>query len=477
MPLKKCYSSPHLSHLVKVVRKENLRKPEVKFAKNTKFNGSSKDKDDVPMNGKLKLKKCFSSPHLKDLKELPEGSESLRPPSKDSSAFRNEVINCRFRSCGCTVRLSRERMDSHLRTNAATHSLLILNKIDDLGRQNESITKRLSSMENSMLSMMNLFENLQDVLASKGVSTTSLGLPKGLDDHAGRKDMNIEATTFMRSPTASPAGIEVKDNRSSLSKEGTKRMPDHLDLAIPTQPVKRQRKSPPLPSTNNSTTSNITNTSSVAKPRISQPQLSLNFGSTSGVSQHISYGATDSSSINMYSGNLASMAASSPLSLNGVPAASTMIGLSNNTNTTGAMHSNTPSHSTMSVAPFLQMGTHGTVAVGRAGIHTLDTASLSAQTKQAAKRVQDMMENKGKSSSSRRKVRGRVKKGKNIFEAPKKPKTAYNYYQIGVRESILAELMAENSGASKEVQSQKVARIIGERWKSMPDNEREVNGY
>lgn len=102
----------------------------------------------------------------------------------------------------------------------------------------------------------------------------------------------------------------------------------------------------------------------------------------------------------------------------------------------------------------------------------LDSVSLRAQTKEAAKRVQDLMDNKGK--MTKRKVRSRVKKGKNMFEAPKKPKTAYNYYQIGVRESILAEITAESNNASKEVQSQKVARIIGERWKNMPEHEREA---
>jgi len=103
----------------------------------------------------------------------------------------------------------------------------------------------------------------------------------------------------------------------------------------------------------------------------------------------------------------------------------------------------------------------------------IDSASLRAQTKEAAKRVQDLMESKSK--TTRRKVRSRIKKGKSMFEAPKKPKTAYNYYQIGVRECILAEIMAEDSSnSSKEVQSQKVARIIGERWKSMPEHEREA---
>eukprot|EP00467_Chlorarachnion_reptans_P018342 CAMPEP_0114500056 /NCGR_PEP_ID=MMETSP0109-20121206/7753_1 /TAXON_ID=29199 /ORGANISM="Chlorarachnion reptans, Strain CCCM449" /LENGTH=664 /DNA_ID=CAMNT_0001677677 /DNA_START=353 /DNA_END=2347 /DNA_ORIENTATION=- len=116
---------------------------------------------------------------------------------------------------------------------------------------------------------------------------------------------------------------------------------------------------------------------------------------------------------------------------------------------------------------------------GRKGKLGIDQASLRAQTQQAAKRVQQLMDEDGKLMNKKRKTRHRTLKqkfGLNAFEAPKKPKTAYNYYQIGVRESILKELLRESNGhlGSKEVQSQKIARVIGERWKAMPDHERQI---
>eukprot|EP00472_Partenskyella_glossopodia_P014414 CAMPEP_0197541538 /NCGR_PEP_ID=MMETSP1318-20131121/67210_1 /TAXON_ID=552666 /ORGANISM="Partenskyella glossopodia, Strain RCC365" /LENGTH=484 /DNA_ID=CAMNT_0043100725 /DNA_START=271 /DNA_END=1725 /DNA_ORIENTATION=+ len=109
----------------------------------------------------------------------------------------------------------------------------------------------------------------------------------------------------------------------------------------------------------------------------------------------------------------------------------------------------------------------------------IDQASFRAQTQQAARRVQQLMDEDGKLVSRKRKSRNRSLKqkfGVNAFEAPKKPKTAYNYYQIGVRESIYKELLRESGGSlgSKEIQSQKIARVIGERWKAMPGHERQI---
>ncbi|GAB5357267.1 hypothetical protein AAMO2058_000359400 [Amorphochlora amoebiformis] len=109
----------------------------------------------------------------------------------------------------------------------------------------------------------------------------------------------------------------------------------------------------------------------------------------------------------------------------------------------------------------------------------IDQASFRLQTQAAARRVQQLMDEDGKLISRKRKSRNRTLKqkfGLNAFEAPKKPKTAYNYYQIGVRESILKELLKESGGhiGSKEVQSQKIARVIGERWKAMPEHERQI---
>eukprot|EP00471_Norrisiella_sphaerica_P010797 CAMPEP_0184504982 /NCGR_PEP_ID=MMETSP0113_2-20130426/52659_1 /TAXON_ID=91329 /ORGANISM="Norrisiella sphaerica, Strain BC52" /LENGTH=527 /DNA_ID=CAMNT_0026894645 /DNA_START=280 /DNA_END=1863 /DNA_ORIENTATION=- len=117
---------------------------------------------------------------------------------------------------------------------------------------------------------------------------------------------------------------------------------------------------------------------------------------------------------------------------------------------------------------------------GRRGFKLgIDKETFRAQTQQAAKRVQQLMDEEGKIISRKRKSRSRSLKqklGLNAFEAPKKPKTAYNYYQIGVRESILKELLRESGGniGSKEVQSQKIARVIGERWKAMPEHERQI---
>mmetsp|Transcript_28651 Transcript_28651/g.48650 ORF Transcript_28651/g.48650 Transcript_28651/m.48650 type:complete len:666 (+) Transcript_28651:117-2114(+) len=109
----------------------------------------------------------------------------------------------------------------------------------------------------------------------------------------------------------------------------------------------------------------------------------------------------------------------------------------------------------------------------------IDKESFRQQTQMAARRVQQLMDEEGKIVSRKKKSRNRSLKqkfGLQAFEAPKKPKTAYNYYQIGVRESILKELLLESGGSlgSKEVQSQKIARVIGERWKAMPEHERQI---
>jgi len=218
MPLKKCFSSPHLSQLVKAAEKESCSpRPKAKHragglpAPRPKVNGEGnahqKGKNGGNGNGAGgsvgtlnggKLKKCFSSPHLKDLNSIPVGDaaasgqySSGRKRHDGSNTFRNEVINCRFRSCGCTVRLSRERMDSHLRTNAATHSLLILNKIDDIGRKNEQIFKRLVTVEKSIQSMNQLFENLQDVLTRKGIPTVKQEGRLGFGSTANAASMGI----------------------------------------------------------------------------------------------------------------------------------------------------------------------------------------------------------------------------------------------------------------------------------------------
>jgi len=109
----------------------------------------------------------------------------------------------------------------------------------------------------------------------------------------------------------------------------------------------------------------------------------------------------------------------------------------------------------------------------------IDKESFRQQTQMAARRVQQLMDEEGKIVPRKKKSRNRSLKqkfGLQAFEAPKKPKTAYNYYQIGVRESILKELLRDSGGSlgSKEVQSQKIARVIGERWKAMPEHERQI---
>eukprot|EP00468_Gymnochlora_sp_CCMP2014_P009303 CAMPEP_0167749658 /NCGR_PEP_ID=MMETSP0110_2-20121227/5537_1 /TAXON_ID=629695 /ORGANISM="Gymnochlora sp., Strain CCMP2014" /LENGTH=372 /DNA_ID=CAMNT_0007634851 /DNA_START=415 /DNA_END=1533 /DNA_ORIENTATION=+ len=311
-------------------------------------------------------------------------------------------------------------MDSHLRTNSANHSLLLLNKIDDLGRKNETIFKRLSNIENSMVSVMNLFENLQEVLASNGVSTSSR-FSKAVLDNKEKNEIGFNFGSGKKSMDTEKVGPRAQNSSVDISRK--KRIPDHLDLAIASQPAKRHRKGTPTAEL----TSNYSPDSMIQNP----PQFP--------------------SGIPLYPGTHASLSVSSASILNGSMAMSS-INTRRSTSATGQS--------------FSQIGQP-------MELQPISNASLTAQTKQAARRVQSMIENKGK-GSSRRKARGRFKKGKAFFEAPKKPKTAYNYYQIGVRESILAEITAENSSASKEVQSQKVARIIGERWKSMPENEREA---
>eukprot|EP00471_Norrisiella_sphaerica_P000091 CAMPEP_0184481560 /NCGR_PEP_ID=MMETSP0113_2-20130426/3111_1 /TAXON_ID=91329 /ORGANISM="Norrisiella sphaerica, Strain BC52" /LENGTH=523 /DNA_ID=CAMNT_0026860757 /DNA_START=56 /DNA_END=1627 /DNA_ORIENTATION=+ len=441
MPLKKCFSSPHLSQLVKAAEKENPRVSKVKLDA-----PAPKENRDAKLNGhnfgKTTLKKCFSSPHLKDLNNLEpaDHSSELQDSSRnEGSAFRNEVINCRFRSCGCTVRLSRERMDSHLRTNAATHSLLILNKIDDLSRQNEQILKRLQTFETSMNSMVHLFESLQDVLASKGIPTAKAEFSKGSLLDRDKSTMDLD-TRFPR-PTSEPlAGLlsEHKDTKMlqtlanlNAATKNTKRMPDHLDLAMPSQPLKRQRKN------------NLAEMHSL-------PQVPMNFPTaasavTSAAASHFN----GTNPMQLYSSALSMATSAMPVSTNG--------------GVNGATYAHALPHSAQ-YSLMSQMGLDPSQSID---------PSLHSQPKQASRRMTDASETKGK-SSSKRKVRSRVKKGKNIFEAPKKPKTAYNYYQIGVRESIMAEISNGYSGGNKEEVSQKVARIIGERWKNMPSHEREA---
>lgn len=451
MPLKKCYSSPHLSQLVKAVQKESPRKAV------PKPNRSAVPKHNGKLNGlaKASLKKCFSSPHLKDLDQLEPKTKSTDKQSRsaESSAFRNEVINCRFRSCGCTVRLSRERMDSHLRTNAATHSLLILNKIDELGRRNEQICKRLLSVENSMVSMMNLFENLQDVLASKGIPAKQYAKASRIEKSKSVPVPDLSFGLTSGQMDSLPAAIAVSPEDTKMSVESQnhhndnthKRLPDHLDLAVSQPPVKRQRS-----------------TSTPVQPH--QAKYPMTATGMPAQMQNIpkapQYPGASQTNQHLYSQSV-SMATNSM-----------GVALSTPMNHQVGFHSSSDGQSSngISAAQYAMMA----ASLGH-GIDTsqlIDSASLRAQTQQAAKRVQDLVDGKGK-VTSKRKVRGRVKKGKNLFEAPKKPKTAYNYYQIGVRESILAEITADAS-TSKEVQSQKVARIIGERWKSMPEHEREA---
>lgn len=56
--------------------------------------------------------------------------------------------------------------------------------------------------------------------------------------------------------------------------------------------------------------------------------------------------------------------------------------------------------------------------------------------------------------------------------APKKPKTAYNYFQSSIRKQIQYEVMLTDTQSTREERSQKVARIIGERWKALSEDAR-----
>mmetsp|Transcript_42808 Transcript_42808/g.83906 ORF Transcript_42808/g.83906 Transcript_42808/m.83906 type:complete len:425 (-) Transcript_42808:126-1400(-) len=55
---------------------------------------------------------------------------------------------------------------------------------------------------------------------------------------------------------------------------------------------------------------------------------------------------------------------------------------------------------------------------------------------------------------------------------PKKPKTAYNYFQTSIRKQIQFEVGVSDPNSTREERSQKVARIIGERWKALSEADR-----
>jgi len=426
---------------------------------------SPKQKYSSLLNGKSTLKKCFSSPHLKDLNNLePTHSTSSNSRANEGSAFRDEVINCRFRSCGCKVRLSRERMDSHLRTNAATHSLLILNKIDALSRQNEQICKRLKSVEENMSSMAQLFENLQEVLANKGIpSKDPFGIGKpmygnaklepGADPfgmHSSRATDPRSASMPAFSQNQMASELKMMHNFASMgASKSTKRISGHLDLAIPTHPSKRQRK-----------TSQTSVTSTAMPPSYAGSAPSVNSAQTGGTLMQAQQRG-GASGVSMPSSSMATHMPGN-VSQHIVHPSSAAQPMNRN------MPNSMPQHRHFAMMP--QMGQHLNVN------QHMNANTMRNQSQKTGQRSQDGSDSKSTSTkgAARRKPRARVKKGKNLLEAPKKPKTAYNYYQIGVRDSILAETRSEDASATKESQSQKVARIIGERWKSMPDHEREA---
>mmetsp|Transcript_26801 Transcript_26801/g.47453 ORF Transcript_26801/g.47453 Transcript_26801/m.47453 type:complete len:418 (-) Transcript_26801:578-1831(-) len=66
-----------------------------------------------------------------------------------------------------------------------------------------------------------------------------------------------------------------------------------------------------------------------------------------------------------------------------------------------------------------------------------------------------------------------------IFGAkkPKRPKTAYNYFQLSIREQLWEELNQKqkiNEAKDRVVQNEKIARVIGKRWKALTKVERAV---
>lgn len=357
------------------------------------------------------MRKVSSSPHLNEI-EMPAagtGRTFFAP-----SASRNEVISCRFRSCGCSVRLSRSRMDNHLRTNAAAHSLLVLDKIDTLSRDNERLKSQVSSLEGSMEAMTKLFEALQDSLGRESGSDVTKVVVDAL-----REKLSAVASQVKRAASKPKSG----EKRASPWDTATGVVSASTPTGMPAgwsglRATKRQRKSPALTPAEGSTT---------------PAPFSAN-------SQFV-YPTVPSGPPN---------ATRPALEAAVFPALDPMV------------HTVPSERSASSTVNPISPAT------------PLDDVAIYAQTQKAAERAQQMVlerrANGGRGGRKRKTSRSR--KGKTIFDAPKKPKTAYNYYQIGVRESILREVFDERD--SKEVRSQKVARVIGERWKLMPDDQRAV---
>lgn len=72
----------------------------------------------------------------------------------------------------------------------------------------------------------------------------------------------------------------------------------------------------------------------------------------------------------------------------------------------------------------------------------------------------------------KRKREGPTKRRRRL-KRPRKPKTAYNFYQLNVRESVCQEVWdLIGKSVDKVLHNEHVARIIGRRWRAMPEEQR-----
>jgi len=449
-----------------------------------------------------------------------------------------EVINCRFRSSGCDVRLPRDKMELHLRNNTATHSLLLLGRIDAQERERRKLSARMLALEKSVFAITEFLSTLEqdgnfEKPTEKGVkndmkkSTMKLSeiirnLHSELERAKMTPDIKARQATFCGPPVSLGPLRTVQEVMNKLP-------PTHSLVApVPVVPTagltgssSGSTETDSKASTSGHTTSSDSDGSVHVEIQIHNPSSNGSLQPSPQQRREISYGwgeieekeeppqeEVNPEERDITAETLAQMSEMhdshyqkklSPPPPNPVRSSRRAV---KRPRRSYSFDNESPASSTRRTTP--NKGSEGRSSTtslrstrsrrerssggnsttsksrGRRGFKLgIDQASFRAQTQQAARRVQQLMDEDGKLMSRKRKSRNRSLKqkfGLTAFEAPKKPKTAYNYYQIGVRESILKELIRENGGnlGSKEVQSQKIARVIGERWKAMPEHERQI---
>mmetsp|Transcript_3978 Transcript_3978/g.9376 ORF Transcript_3978/g.9376 Transcript_3978/m.9376 type:complete len:442 (+) Transcript_3978:153-1478(+) len=72
-------------------------------------------------------------------------------------------------------------------------------------------------------------------------------------------------------------------------------------------------------------------------------------------------------------------------------------------------------------------------------------------------------------------IEGKRSRARKISKKPKRPKTAYNYFQLAIRDELWEELTPViNCPKDRVSHNEKVARVIGKRWKALCNKERTV---